>query len=149
MLVETRAMGMVEIPETQVVTIPAGLLGFEEYTDFALVESSFEPFLWLQSLQEKSLAFLLIDPFLISDDYEAQIDDDELAKIGISDPSEVAVFTIVTVPPGGGAVTANFQGPLIFNKKNRQCMQVVLDGSKYTTKHDILGALKRKEASQC
>ena len=145
MLVETRAMGTVEVAEDRVVTIPAGLLGFEEYTDFAVVESEYEPLLWLQSLQEKSLAFLLIDPFLIADDYEAQIDDDELAKIGISDPSQVAVFAIVTVPSGGGAVTANLQGPLIFNKKNRQCMQVVLDGSKYTTKHDILGALKRKE----
>ena len=149
MQVETRAMGVVEVSDTQVVTFPEGLLGFEEYTDFAMVESDYEPFLWLQSLQEKSLAFLLIDPFLISGEYEAEIDDTELAKIGISDPSQVAVFTIVTVPSGGGAVTANFQGPLIFNKKNQQCMQVVLDGSKYTTKHDILGALRRKEAEQC
>ena len=56
------------------------------------------------------------------------------------------VLTIVTVPDDGSAVTANFQGPLIINKKNHQCMQAILDGSKYTTKHNILEALKRKEA---
>ena len=79
-------------------------------------------------------------------DYEAEIDDNELLKIGIKDPADVMVLTIVTVPDDGSAVTANFQGPLIINKKNHQCMQAILDGSKYTTKHNILEALKRKEA---
>ena len=75
-----------------------------------------------------------------------EIDDNELLKIGIKDPADVMVLTIVTVPDDGSAVTANFQGPLIINKKNHQCMQAILDGSKYTTKHNILEALKRKEA---
>lgn len=145
MVIDTKTMGKAEISEDRIISIPAGLFGFEEYTDFALVDSEYAPLVWLQSLQETNLAFLLIDPFLISDDYEAEIDDKELLKIGIQDPSDVSVFTIVTVPEAGGAVTANFQGPLIINKRNRLCMQAVLDGSRYTTKHNILEALKRKE----
>ena len=35
----------------------------------------------MQSVQESSLAFLLIDPFLICDDFEADIDDKELADM--------------------------------------------------------------------
>lgn len=146
MLVETKTKGCVEISNDRLISIPSGLFGFEEYTDFALVDSEYEPLMWLQSLQEKNLAFLLIDPFLITDDYEAEIDDNELLKIGIKDPADVMVLTIVTVPDDGSAVTANFQGPLIINKKNHKCMQAILDGSKYTTKHNILEALKRKEA---
>ncbi|MGN0728783.1 flagellar assembly protein FliW [Treponema sp.] len=146
MTVETKTKGCVEVPDDRFISLPFGLFGFEEYTDFALVDSEYEPLVWLQSLQEKNLAFLLIDPFLIADDYEAEIDDAELLKIGIKDPSDVTVFTIVTVPDDGSAVTANFQGPLIINRKNHQCIQAVLDGSKYTTKHNILEALRRKEA---
>ncbi|MCR5079750.1 MAG: flagellar assembly protein FliW [Treponema sp.] len=145
MQIETKTMGRVEVSDERIINIPQGLFGFEEYTDFALVDSEYEPLLWLQSLQEKNLAFLLIDPFLIADDYEAEIDDKELSRIGIKDPADVSVLTIVTVPGDGGAVTANFQGPLIINKKNHLCMQAVLDGSKYTTKHNILEALRRKE----
>lgn len=146
MQVKTKTMGMVEIGDDRLISIPSGLFGFEEYTDFALVDSEYEPLIWFQSLQDSNLAFLLIDPFLIADDYEADIDDAELLRIGIKDPADVMVLTIVTVPGDGGPVTANFQGPLIINKKNHLCMQAILDGSRWTTKHNIIEALKRKEA---
>ena len=146
MQVKTKTMGTVEVAEERLINIPSGLFGFEEYTDFALVDSEYEPLIWFQSLQEPNLAFLLIDPFIIADDYEADIDDSELLRIGIKDPADVSVFTIVTVPGDGSPVTANFQGPLIINKKNHLCMQAILDGSKYTTKHNIIEALRRKEA---
>ena len=146
MQVKTKTMGTVEVAEERLINIPSGLFGFEEYTDFALVDSEYEPLIWFQSLQEPNLAFLLIDPFIIADDYEADIDDSELLRIGIKDPADVSVFTIVTVPGDGGPVTANFQGPVIINKKNHLCMQAILDGSKYTTKHNIIEALRRKEA---
>ncbi|MDO4507227.1 MAG: flagellar assembly protein FliW [Spirochaetales bacterium] len=146
MQVKTKTMGTVEVGEDRLISIPSGLFGFEEYTDFALVDSEYEPLIWFQSLQDSNLAFLLIDPFIIADDYEADIDDSELLRIGIKDPADVTVFTIVTVPGDGGPVTANFQGPLIINKKNHLCMQAILDGSKYTTKHNIIEALRRKEA---
>ncbi|WP_407397339.1 flagellar assembly protein FliW [Treponema sp.] len=146
MQVKTKTMGMVEVGDDRLISIPSGLFGFEEYTDFALVDSEYEPLIWFQSLQDSNLAFLLIDPFLIADDYEADIDDAELLRIGIKDPADVMVLTIVTVPGDGGPVTANFQGPLIINKKNHLCMQAILDGSRWTTKHNIIEALKRKEA---
>ncbi len=149
MEVATKTMGSVTVDDDCLITIPDGLLGFEEYKNFALVDSEFSPLIWLQSLQESNLAFLLIDPFLIADDYEADIDDKELESIGISDPSDVSVLTIVTVPRDGSAVTANFQGPLIINKKNHKCMQAILENSRYTTKHNIFEALKRKEAHGC
>lgn len=149
MQVKTKSMGVVEVPENHLVNIPSGLFGFEEYTDFALIESHYEPFIWLQSVQDMNLAFLVIDPFIICDDYEADISDKELEKIGISDPGDVAVLAIVTIPGDGGDVTANLQGPLIINKKNRKCMQAILDGTRWTTKHNIVAAIKKKGGNGC
>ncbi|MDD7459944.1 MAG: flagellar assembly protein FliW [Spirochaetales bacterium] len=146
MQLKTKAAGTVEVSQDRLITIPSGLFGFEDYTDYALVDSEYKPLIWLQSVKEPGLAFLLIDPFLIEDDYEADIDDAELGRIGIKDPADVTVMTIVTVPADGGPVTANFQGPLIINKKNHLCMQAILDSSRYTTKHNIIEALKRKES---
>ena len=146
MQVKTKTLGTVEVGEERLISIPSGLFGFEEYTDFALVDCEYEPLIWLQSLQDPNLAFLLIDPFLITDEYEADIADSELMRIGIKDPADVTVMTIVTVPGDGSPVTANFQGPLIINKKNHLCMQAILDSSRWTTKHNIIEALKRKEA---
>ena len=75
MEVMTKAKGRIDIPETRMLTIPEGLFGFEKYTKFALCDSDYEPFLWLQSLEDMNLAFLIVDPFLISNDYETDIDD--------------------------------------------------------------------------
>ena len=146
MQVATRMMGTVEVENERLISIPQGLFGFEEYTDFVLIDSQYEPFMWLQSLQDQNLAFLLIDTFLICDSYEADIDDKELLKIGIKDPADVWVLTIVTVPADGSPVTANLQGPLVVNRKNHQCMQAILGDPKWTTKHNIIEALKQKGA---
>ena len=81
MEVMTKAKGRIDIPEEKILTIPEGLFGFEQYTKFALCDSDYEPFLWLQSLEDMNLAFLIVDPFLISNDYETDIDDETLAKI--------------------------------------------------------------------
>lgn len=144
MQVQTKTMGTVEVAKERIITIPAGLFGFEEYTDFALVNSEYQPLIWLQSLQDKNLAFLLIDPFFICSDYEVDVDDRVLSKIGITDPSDVIVFSIVTVPQDGSPATANLQGPLIMNRKNNKCIQAVLNDPKWTTKHNILEALRKK-----
>ncbi|HBG65263.1 MAG TPA: flagellar assembly protein FliW [Treponema sp.] len=149
MQVKTKTMGTVEVSDEQLIKVPAGLFAFEDYKDYALIDCKLEPFVWMQSVQESTLAFLLVDPFLICEDFEADIDDKELAKIGIQNASDVLVMAIVTVPQDGSPVTANLRGPLIINKKNHECMQVVLGDPKWTTKHNIIEALKRKEGEKC
>ena len=53
-------------------------------------------------------------------------------------------MTLVTIPKDGSAITANFLGPIVINKKNRKCLQVVLNDNRWTTKFDIVKALKKK-----
>ena len=140
----TKARGKVTITEDRLITIPAGLFGFEQYTKYALVDSDYEPFIWLQSCEDSNLAFLLVDPFLICSEYETDIDDESLAKIGITKPEDIIIMTIVTVPHDGSAITANFQGPLVINKKNHQCMQAILNDNRWSTKVDIVKTMNQK-----
>lgn len=143
MQVVTRFRGQVTVPDEQIISIKAGLFGFENYTEYALLESEYANFLWLQSTQNKDLAFLVIDPFVVCPDYETDIDNKELAKIGITEPSQVLVLTLVTVPKDESSITTNLLGPLIINKKNREAMQVILNDPEWTTKYDIMKALQK------
>lgn len=140
----TKASGIKEVSEDKLLTIPEGLFGFEQFTKYAIVESEYEPFLWLQSIEDPNLAFLIVDPFLICGDYETDIDDEMLKKIGITKPEDIIIMTIVTVPGDGSPITANFQGPLVINKSNKQCMQVVLNDNRWTTKVNIIDTLNKK-----
>ncbi len=144
MELKTKVNGIVNVEEKQLVTFPEGLLGFEKYTKFALIDSEYEPFIWLQSTEESNLAFLMIDPFLICNDYEADIDDSALKNIGVESAEDIIIMTLVTIPKDGSAITANFLGPIVINKKNRKCLQVILNDNRWTTKFDIVKALKKK-----
>ena len=142
----TKTKGKIEITEDRLITIPEGLFGFEDYTKFALVDSDYDPFIWLQSCEDSNLAFLIVDPFLICNSYETDIDDESLLKIGITKPEDTIIMTIVTVPHDGSSITANFQGPLVINKNNHKCMQVILNDNRWSTKVNIIDALNSKGA---
>ena len=144
MEVITKSKGKIEVAEDKIIEIPEGLFGFEDYKKYALVESEYEPFIWLQSCDNPNLAFLIIDPFVICSYYETDIDDDTLGKIGIAKPEDIIIMTIVTVPHDGSAITANFQGPLVINKKNHECLQAILSDNRWSTKVNILDAMNSK-----
>ena len=142
MKVDTKAFGLVELDEKQKVKIPLGLFGFEDYTEYVLLDAEHEPFFWLQSIDEKEIAFVIINPFLFRKDYEANVTNEELAEIGIKSAENALVFVIVTIPQDGGNMTANLQGPIIINKESMTAMQAILPDPKWKTKHDIIAEMK-------
>lgn len=141
MRVQTKAYGELDVDERQVVSFPGGLLGFEQFKEYALLDARQKPFFYLQSLDVAELAFILIDPFLFRADYALDVDDEDLGEIGVASAEEVLVFAIVTVPGDGSPATANLMGPLIINKANRRGMQAVLTDSRWKVKHDIMSEL--------
>lgn len=142
--VQTKTLGTVSINDSQKIKFPAGLFGFENYTEFALLEAEYKPFFWLQSTQDKMLAFLVVDPFLFCPEYEPEIDDHCLEIINVKSPSDVYLLAIVTVPSDGTPVTANLQGPVVINKENKMAIQAVLSDPRWTTKHNIIEEMKKR-----
>lgn len=123
------------------VQFPQGLFGFEQYKRYTITESEYAPFLRLQSLEDSTLSFLIVDPFIIFSDYEADIDDESLSKIDVKSADDIVVMAIVTVPNEGSDITANLQGPLVVNKRNNMAEQVILSDGRWRTKHSIRDAL--------
>ncbi|MCL2472964.1 MAG: flagellar assembly protein FliW [Treponema sp.] len=140
MKVATKAYGLIDIHEGQRISFPQGLLGFESFKDYALLDAERQPFYWLQSLDVEQVAFVLINPFLFRPDYEMNIDNEDLLPIGITDPGKALIFSIVTILTDG-PMTANLQGPLVINRDNRLGIQAVLTDSRWKTKHDIIAEL--------
>ncbi|MCZ8156668.1 MAG: flagellar assembly protein FliW [Leptospira sp.] len=123
----TKPFGPIEVDERQILQFPNGLLGFEKYTEYALIEENAEsPFKWLQSTKESGLAFILIQPELFLNEYKPIVSDDELKDIGLTHWNEGIIFLIVTIPhdnPRG--MTANLQGPVVINAKIAKGKQLI------------------------
>ncbi len=142
MKVDTKAFGLVEVNERQKIKIPEGLYGFEDYIEYVLLDAEQQPYFLLQSVNERDIAFILINPFLFRPDYEVNIPNEDLEDIGLKTPENALIFTIVTIPPDGSAMTANLQGPLIINRDNMTGKQWIQSDVRWKTRHDIVAELK-------
>ena len=144
--VNTVRFGDIEVDESKVVHFPQGIPAFEEEHEFLIIPyDETSPYVFLQSLTTPDLAFLMTIPFVFFPDYEFEIDDDSLSKLGIREQEELLIYVLLSLP--GGMVekmTANLMAPVIINTTNMQARQVVLDKSRYNTKHRLFP--EKKEA---
>ncbi|MDR1099133.1 MAG: flagellar assembly protein FliW [Treponema sp.] len=141
MEVATKAYGLIQVDPRQKITFSRGLFGFESFKDYVLLDAERQPFYWLQSADVEGVAFILINPFLFRPDYEVNINNEDLADIEIDSPEKALIFSVVTIPPDGGPMTANLQGPLIINRDTRAGKQAILPDPRWKTKHDIMAEL--------
>jgi flagellar assembly factor FliW len=139
--VATKAYGLIEVDPRQKISFSRGLFGFESFKDYVLLDAERQPFYWLQSADVEGVAFILINPFLFRPDYEVNINNEDLADIEIDSPEKALIFSIVTIPPDGGPMTANLQGPLIINRDTRMGKQAILPDPRWKTKHDIMAEI--------
>lgn len=145
--VDSTRFGKIEVDEEAIITFSQGLFGFENYRQFVVLcldEKS--PFRWLQSLEEPSLAFVVIEPRHFMPDYAPTISDVDAEALALSADTPVLTFVIVTIPPGKPEeMTANLMGPIIINAVTRQARQVIVEDDCYSTKHSILQELTRRQ----
>ncbi|MSV24993.1 flagellar assembly protein FliW [Selenomonas sp. WCA-380-WT-3B 3/] len=137
--VNTLRFGEIEVEEDKIVHFEHGIPAFDEEHEFLIIPYDEEsPYVFLQSLNTPDLAFLMTMPFVFFPDYEFEIDDETQARLGITKQEDMLVYTLLTIP--GGRVqdmTANLMAPVLINAQNMQAVQLVLDKSRYTTKHRL------------
>ena len=138
MKVHTKAYGEIEIEDRQRISFPRGLFGFEELREFVLIDAAQQPFYWLQSVDRVEVAFVLIDPKFFRPDYTPDVDPSELDEIGIAADEDMLVFVIVTIPQTAGKMTANLQGPLIFNRRTHVARQSISGNPLWGVRHGVL-----------
>ena len=129
--------GPLEIADEQVLDMPDGPIGFPHCTRFALLPAGRDGYSWLHSMQEASLAFLIVDPFLYFEDYAVDLAGPILQRLDTTEPSQVNVFAIVTLPSAKSPATANLQGPLVFNVQSRTGFQAVIQDGTFGTREPV------------
>ncbi len=146
MLLNTKHFGQIEIDDKGIIDFPKGLPGFEDVKKFVLLANDEEDsiFMWLQSVDNQDLAFVVIDPKLIKGDYEVDVQEEEVEELEIREESETIILSIVVVPEDLMNMTANLKAPIIINNSNKKGKQVVLDCKDYSIKHYIMQELNQR-----
>ena len=134
--IETEPVASVAASE---VRLPMGLLGFEKMKDYLLIANpAEEPFGRLQVKGDASIAFVVLNPFLIVSDYHPDIPEADVEFLGLHDAQEAMVLNIVTIHKEGHA-TMNLKGPVVINRNTGVGKQVVIaNGTEYSVQHPLL-----------
>ena len=121
-------LGSFEVHEESILTFPSGLLGFPEQQRYVILDHDTEaPFKWLQSVEEPSLAFVILDPAMVYADYHIDIPTDALVEIRAEEREDLALVVILTIPSDDpGRITANLRGPLVISHQTKLGKQLVL-----------------------
>ena len=151
MKITTRVFGEIEIDDSKIIHFPAGIIGFPEMTDFALVydeeKGKESPIRWLQSLQETNFALPVMDPLLVAQDYNPEVEDDYLTPLGKMAVEDTLVLVTVTVPKDLTKMSINLQAPIIINAETKKAIQIIVNTEKYPVKYyiyDILQGMKKE-----
>lgn len=142
MNIATSRFGQIEINDDKMITLPDGLPGFSE-TRFTLINPErHAPFCWLQALDNPDLAFVVVDSRETFPDYAVSLTSDEYERLALDEETEVVVLLVVTLASDPGAITVNLQGPIVLNPVRMLAKQIVLEGSRFPTRHPLFGAAK-------
>jgi len=152
MEINTRIFGVVEIAEDKIITFENGIIGFPELKRFTLIHDEEKGtgagIRFLQSLDEPAFAMPVMDPLLVKEDYDPEVNDELLASAGNLTEDNILVLVTVTVPSDLTKMSVNLQGPLVINVEEHKACQIIVDGSDYPVKFPIYDILQARKAGE-
>ena len=135
---ETTETIQTESRDECVIEMPLGLMGLEQYKRFLLVsDPAEEPFLWLQAIENPTLAFLVMSPFVALQTYQPELADEDVDFLALQGPEDTLIFSIVTLKQSQQA-TANLKGPIVLNRRTLKAKQIIpVNGADYSVAHPL------------
>lgn len=126
MKLQTRDFGEVEIDKRDIVDFVQPIYGFEEYKKFVFLyqEEISKHFIWLQSTEEPELCFILVDPGLITEQYQPQIPSDAAEALG--DDSYMC-WLLTSIREPFEESTVNLKSPIVINPAKHTAVQIILE----------------------
>ena len=138
MKIDTTRFGQIEINSDDIINIPEGPVGFPDCTRFVFIDKETElPFRSLQSLDNSTFSFVVINPQAVRPDYRVNITADDLKLIEADTPETVDVYVIVELHENINEVTVNLQAPVVINTKKQLGHQLILMNTDYGLKEKL------------
>lgn len=138
-IINTKHFGSIEINKEDIIVFEDGIPGIKGSTHYALLINSEDesPFFWLQSVDEKEVAFALVNPVAVYPEYAPKVDIEVVKRLGEPREEDLIVCCIVVVPEDITKMTVNLKAPLVMNRETQKGIQVVVDNEEYQIRHNL------------
>jgi flagellar assembly factor FliW len=138
--IQTSRFGSINVQDEKMILFPKGILGFSQNKRYILFpHSERSPFYWLQSVEDGAVAFVVMSPQLVKEDYTVNIETSLLKELHAEEVSELEVMCIVNIPQNQpDKMTINLLGPIIINVTRRCGVQIICPDENYSHRHPVI-----------
>ena len=149
MKANTRIFGEIEIADEKIITMERGMIGFPNLNHFALIFDEEKgqkqtSIMWLQSMDDTDIAFPVMDPHAVKEDYNPNVNEEIVAPLGELNEENTFVLVTVTVPKKIEDFSVNLKAPIVVNMDNRKAVQLIVEDD-YPVKYKVYEVLKAKK----
>ncbi|HQD50404.1 MAG TPA: flagellar assembly protein FliW [Defluviitaleaceae bacterium] len=151
MILNTKHFGQIEIEEDKILTFEEGIPGFPDHKKYVLIfdeEDENSPFCWLQSLDDENIAFALLNPVKIYENYSPKVDDELIKCLGEFNENSLAIYCIVVIPEDYKKMTVNLKAPIVINTLTKKGMQVIAENEEYEIRHSVFKDLTESTSTK-
>lgn len=140
MKIKTRDFGEILVGEEDIINFTTGIYGFDDYKKYIILKDSPEDdIMFLQSLDNMELSFVLIDPYAIFIDYNPILNEDDLYELKSTGTAELKYLVIAIIKEDIKESVVNLKSPIAINPDNRTAKQVILQ-NEYPLRYNIVSA---------
>ena len=132
MKADSRIFGKIEIEDDKIITLEKGMIGFPDLNHFALIydeekEKKYNSIMWLQSMDDPDIAFPVMMPHIVKEDYNPNVSEEMIAPLGKLTPENTYILVTVTVPKNIEDFSVNLKAPVVINMDNRKGVQMIVE----------------------
>jgi flagellar assembly factor FliW len=134
----TRDFGEITVSDEDIIKFTCGMYGFNQYRKYVILKDAPEDdIMFLQSIENTDLSFVLIDPFSIINSYEPSLSEEDLDELNVENESELKYLAIAIIKEDIKDSVVNLKSPIAINPKTKEAKQVILQNT-YPLRYNII-----------
>jgi flagellar assembly factor FliW len=110
---QSSRFGEIQVPAEAVIDFPSGLIGLGGRKFALLARTEESAFSWLHSMDDPELAVPVTNPWRFFGDYEVDLPDEEVERIGITEADNPSVYVTVRAAAALEDFCANLCAPIL------------------------------------
>ncbi len=149
MKADTRLFGTIEIADDKIITMEKGMIGFPNLNRFTLIYDKEKgqkstSIMWLQSMDDTDIAFPVMIPHVVKEDYSPNVNEEIVAPLGELTEENTFLLVTVTVPKKVEDFSVNLKAPIVINLDTNKGVQLIVEDD-YPVKYKVYEVLKAKK----
>ena len=133
--------------ESQYIEFEEGIFGFEEEKKFlpVMLSDGSDAVLYLQCVGNEELSFVVMNPFMLKEDYNPVLSEEDYKKLGTNEEKDLSFYVFCVLANAAEESTVNLKCPIVVNHVTRKARQVILASEEYGFRH-LLKEFGKEEA---